>query len=147
MTLPTVTVADADAYFLTTPRNAEWLAIGPNHQVWLNEAQRLLGQLCFDETKDCCGKKITDVWTEVVSELALALQKNPTAITGGVSNKEIQSASLGGLSVTYADSKATTTKVSSKAPLVLQAFPWLVDSLSCWLKISTGTSRILSRCC
>ena len=147
MTLPTVTVADADAYFLTTPRNAEWLAIGPNHQVWLNEAQRLLGQLCFDETKDCCGKKITDVWTEAVSETALALQKNPTAITSGGSSKEIKSASLGGLSVTYADGASTTSKVSSSAPLLLQAFPWLVDLLNCWLKTSTGASRVISRCC
>ena len=146
MTLPTVTVADADAYFLTTPRNAEWAAIA-DHQIWLNEAQRLLGELCFDEDKECCGKKLTDVWTGVVSELALALQKNPTAITGGGSSKEIKSASLGGLSVTYADGASSSTKVSTKAPLVLQAFPWLVDSLSCWLKISTGSSRILSRCC
>lgn len=146
MTLPTVTVADADAYFLTTPRNAEWVAVA-DHQIWLNEAQRLLGQLCFDETKDCCGKKITDVWTEAVSETALALQKNPTAVTGGGSSGDIKKAQLGGLSVEYFEGGSSTSKVSSHAPLVLQAFPWLVDLLGCWLKTSTGASRILSRCC
>ena len=35
MTAPVVAVPDADAYFLTTPRNAEWVAL-TDQQIWLN---------------------------------------------------------------------------------------------------------------
>ena len=52
--LPVVSVANADAYFLTTPREVEWVAVG-DKQVWLNESQKYLGQLCIDQDADCCG--------------------------------------------------------------------------------------------
>ena len=57
MTLPVVTVPDATAYFATTPRNAEWVAL-TDQQIWLNESQRYLGQLCFDQDADCCGRRL-----------------------------------------------------------------------------------------
>mgnify|MGYP000276332581 FL=1 len=147
--LPVVTVPDADAYFLTTPRNAEWLAIGPNHQIWLNESQRYLGQLCFDQNADCCGKTFADAWTGAVSELALALSKNPSAVIGGgvSTSGAVKRNKLGDLEQEFFDPGNAATKVSSSAPLILQAFPWLTDWLGCWLQTPTGSSRILSRCC
>ena len=144
MALPVVSLAQASAYFLNTPRNAEWVAVA-DQQIWLNEAQRLLGALCFDEKADCCGRLFSDAWTEAISELALELQKNPTAATGGSGAAGIKKAQLGGLSVEYFDGAAPSTKVSGNAPLVLQAFPWLTDTLGCWLKTATGSNRILAR--
>jgi hypothetical protein len=144
MALPVVTLAEADAYFLNTPRNAEWVAL-TDQQIWLNEAQRLLGALCFDEKADCCGRTFATAWTEAISELALALSKNPTAATGGSSAAGIKKAQLGGLSVEYFEGAAQSTKVGGNAPLVLQAFPWLTDTLGCWLKTATGSNRILER--
>ena len=76
--LPVVTVPDATAYFATTPRSAEWAAV-ITQQIWLNEANRWLGALCFDQAKDCCGRSFDAAYTEAVSELALALSKSPTA--------------------------------------------------------------------
>ena len=155
MTRPVVTVSDADAYFLTTPRNAEWLATGPNHQVWITEAQRWLNGLCYDETRDCCGRVFADAWVEAVSELALALSKHPDAIiSSSVSSTSskgaIQSQALGDLRVSYYDTKSgqtAATKYGVQSPKVLQAFPWLGDIIGCWLNVATGTSRIISRCC
>jgi hypothetical protein len=144
MALPVVTLAEADSYFLSTPRNAEWVAL-TDQQIWLNEAQRLLGALCFDEKADCCGRTFATAWTEAISELALALQKNPTAITGGTSSGAIKSASLGGLSVTYKDDATASSRYGVQAPLVLQKFSWLGDTLGCWLKAATGSNRILER--
>lgn len=145
--LPVVTVPGADAYFLTTPRNSEWVAL-TDQQVWLSEAQKYLGQLCFDQGADCCGRVFADEWTAAVSELALALSKDPAAVIGGSSSGQvIKSASLGGLSVTYADAQAVKIKYGPNAPKVLQAFPWLGDFLGCWLNVATGSSRIISRCC
>ena len=42
---------------------------------------------------------------------------------------------------------STGSRVSSKAPLILQKCPWLVDALGCWLQTNYGTSRVLKRCC
>ena len=73
--LPVVSVANADAYFLTTPRNADWLAL-TDHQVWLNESLKYLGQLCIDQSADCCGMTFAEAWTATLSEVALALSKD-----------------------------------------------------------------------
>jgi hypothetical protein len=92
---------------------------------------------------------LADAWTEAVSELALALSKDPTALVGGGASNAgaIKSASLGGLSVTYKDEATATSRYGAQAPLVLQRFPWLGDVLGCWLKVSTGSVRVLHRSC
>ena len=153
MTLPVVTVTQAGDYFLKTPRNAEWVVV-TDHQIWLNEAQKYLGQLCFDTERDCCGRLFADEWTAAVSELALALSKNPNAIIGsgataGASGL-VKRQKLGDLEVEYDNFQwqaAVTGKYGPQAPKVLQAFPWLGDFLGCWLNVPTGSARVISRCC
>jgi hypothetical protein len=150
MALPVVTLAEADAYFLNTPRNAEWVAL-TDQQIWLNEAQRLLGALCFDEKADCCGRTFATAWTEAISELALALSANPTAIIGGpgsAPSQLVKRQKLGDLELEYQAPTAgtvTASRYGANAPLVLQRFPWLGDVLSCWLNVPTGSSRIIAR--
>jgi hypothetical protein len=147
MTLPVITAAEATAYFATTPRTAEWTAL-TDQDIQLAEAQRWLGNLCFDQDAECCGRLFADGWLQAVSELALALSKNPTAIMGGgTSGATIKKAQLGGLSVEYFEAGAGDQKVSSSGPAVLQAFPWLVDMLRCWLRTPTGSGRVLHRTC
>ena len=153
MTLPVVTVPDATTYFLTTPRNAEWVAL-TDQQIWLNESQRYLGQLCFDQDADCCGKTFADAWTGTVSEVALALSKDPSAVIGGgaVTSTQgaIKSQKLGDLQQDFYDTKSgqeTTAKYGKNAPMILQKFPWIGDLLGCYMTGSYGSSRILSRCC
>ena len=151
MTLPTITPAMADAYFLTTPRNADWNA-ATDHQIWLNEANRWLGALCFDQTRSCCNRVFADAYTEAVSELALALSQNPTALIGGVAVSSVTGAlkknQLGELSQEFyepKDAAAVATKYGPNAPLVLQRFPALGDVIGCWLNVATGGSRIIAR--
>jgi len=146
VTLPTITPAMADAYFLTTPRNADWNA-AVDHQIWLNEANRWLGALCFDQKKDCCGLSFDAAFTEAVSELALALSKSPTALVGGGSSGQvIKSAQLGSMNVEYFEGGAgSASRYGPNAPLVLQRFPFLGDIVGCWLNVATGNSRIIAR--
>ena len=148
MTLPVVTVAQADAYFLTTPRSAAWAAVA-DQQIQLNEANRWLGALCFDQTRDCCGRVFADAYTEAVSELALALSQNPTALIGGVAAASAGAAKrqkLGDLEIEYFEATAAVaTKYGPNAPLVLQRFPALGDVIGCWLNVATGGSRIIAR--
>lgn len=147
--LPVVTVPDADAYFLTTPRNADWLAIGANHQVWLNESHRFLDALCYDQTKDCCGRNFGTAWVEGVSELALALSKSPNAVIGTVASAtgQVKRQKLGDLEQEFFEGGASSggSRYGTNAPKVLQAFPWLGDILGCWLNVQTGSSRIIAR--
>jgi len=83
MTLPTITDAMANTYFATTPRQAAWAAVLPADQaIALTEAQTWLGQLCWNTTADCCGASFDASYTRAVSELALALNANPTALIG-----------------------------------------------------------------
>ena len=152
--LPVVTVPGADAYFLTTPRNADWLAIPTNHQIWLNESQKYLGQLCLDQSADCCGMTFAEAWTATLSEVALALSKDSTAVIGGgaVTSTQgaIKSQKLGDLQQDFYDTKSgqeTTAKYGKNAPMILQKFPWIGDLLGCYMTGSYGSSRILSRCC
>ena len=145
MALPTVTAADADLYFQNTLRNDAWVAL-TNNDVVLAEAQNWLGQLCFNEDADCCGRSFEEAYVQAVSELALALAQNPSAILGGGSTQTIKSAQLGSMSVTYADGDSGR-RYGHNAPKVLQAFPWLGDILGCWLKIHAGSARVLHREC
>lgn len=154
MTLPAITTALADAYFALTPRNAAWTAV-TDKQIQLSEAQKWLGALCFDQAKDCCGRSFDAAWTEGVSELAFALHQNPTAligggVAGGGATGEVKRQQLGDLSIEYFQARAgeapvQTSRYGPNAPLVLQRFPWLGDILGCWLKVPTGSSRILAR--
>ena len=154
MTAPVVTVPDADAYFLATPRNADWLAIPTNHQLWLNESQKYLRQICVDETADCCGMTFAAAWVSTVSEVALALSKAPSAVIGGgavtSTTGAIKEQKLGDLMQSYYDTKsgqAATVKYGKNAPIILQKFPWISDLFGCYMTGSYGSSRILSRCC
>ena len=151
MTLPIVTPALSDAYFATTPRDADWGAV-TNQQAWLNEANRWLGALCFDQKKDCCGRSFDAAYTEAISELALALSKNPTALVDPTvsysSTGAIKRNQLGDLAQEFYDVKdaaAAATKYGPHSPLVLQRFPWLGDVVGCWLNIAAGNGRIIAR--
>ena len=154
MALPNhVSIADADVYFATTPRDAEWIAIA-DKQVWLNEAYRWLGQLCMDPAKpDCCGMSFDDAWIAANSELALALSKSPNAIIGGVTTTGAQGAikeqKLGDLAQSFYDTKdgqLTSSRFGPNDPKVLQAFPWIADLLDCYLTLSKSSgTRVIAR--
>ena len=150
---PAVSIADADAYFVTTPRNAEWVAV-TDKEVWLNEAYRLLTAICYDPSRDCCGRSFADAWTAANSELALALSKNPNAIIGGggsTASGLVKRQKLGDLEVEYHPPSTTgatmiTSKYGPTDPIVLQQFPFIGDILGCWMTLtkSSGT-RVIAR--
>ncbi|MCE2839700.1 MAG: hypothetical protein LW834_22605 [Cyanobium sp. 49614_E6] len=154
MTLPLITTAMANTYFATTPRQAAWAAVLPADQaIALTEAQTWLGQLCWNTTADCCGASFDASYTRAVSELALALNANPTALIGGAAATSatgpVKRQKLGDLEVEYFDSRgsgstATATAPTAKGPLVLQRFPWLKDIIGCWLT-NTGSSNLIRR--
>ena len=152
MTLPTITRAMADTYFATTPRLAQWNAIVDTEKdISLSEAQTWLKTLCWDEDADCCGNDFNAQFTRAVSELALALHANPTALIGtGVASTgalgAIKRQKLGDLEVEYhAPTSATATASSSggRGPLLLRTFPWLKDIIGCFL--SNPYSSLLYR--
>ena len=145
--------ADIDAYFLTTPRNAEWVAV-TTPDIWLTEAYRLLIGLCYDETRDCCGRDFTEYWTAANGELALALSKAPTSIIGsgggGASaNQLVKRQRLGELEVEYqapSDGTSALGRYGPNDPTVLQKFPWLSDYIGCWMTLtSTSGPRVIAR--
>jgi hypothetical protein len=172
MALPTTRAylsdADADDYFIHSFNHAEWMALPVGQKtIALQEATRLLEGLCYQgercdasqpfqwprkiDGSGCCAAvtcvTLPPQMIQATAELALQLHKNQSAIIGGGSSQQIKSASLGSMSVTYADG-ATNTKVSATAPLVLQRFPWLVDVLGpCLMKTSAGGGRVLHREC
>ena len=153
MTAPVVTVPDATAYFATTPRSAEWTAV-TTQQTWLDESQRYLKQVCVDEKADCCGMTFAQAWTATVSEIALALSKDPSAVIGGgaVTSTQgaIKSQKLGDLQQDFYDVKTgqeVTTKYGKNAPIILRKFPWIGDLFGCYMTGSYGSSRVISRCC
>lgn len=147
MALPTIDQAAADAYFLATARNASWAAVADaDKAIALSEAQAWLGQLCWDQTADCCGLDFTTSYTRAVCELALALHGNPTALIAATPTDRLtKREKLGDLEVEYQDTTAGAVRYGVNAPLVLQRFPWLGDILGCWLNVPTGASRILAR--
>ena len=152
-TLPVVTVPDATAYFATTPRSAEWVAL-TTQQIWLDESQRYLKQLCVDQDADCCGMTFAEAWIATASEAALALSKAPSAVIGGgaVTSTQgaIKSQKLGDLQQDFYDTKSgqeTTAKYGKNAPIILRKFPWIGDLLGCYMTQGYGSSRVISRCC
>jgi acyl-homoserine lactone acylase PvdQ len=154
MTLPLITTAMANTYFATTPREAQWAAItGAEQAISLTEAQTWLGQLCWNTTADCCGNTFDASYTRAVSELALALHSNPTALIGGAAATAalgpVKRQKLDALEVEYFDPRgsgatATATAPTAKGPLVLQRFPWLKDIIGCFLT-NTGSSNLIRR--
>lgn len=154
MTLPLITTAMANTYFATTPREAQWAAItGAEQAISLTEAQTWLGQLCWNTAADCCGNTFDASYTRAVSELALALHSNPTALIGGAAATAalgpVKRQKLDALEVEYFDPRgsgatATATAPTAKGPLVLQRFPWLKEIIGCFLT-NTGSSNLIRR--
>jgi hypothetical protein len=147
-TIPVVTEAQADAYFATTPRNDAWLAITPAtlRPLMLTEAERWLRGLCPNpDAVGCCGDFATQ-WTIAVSELALAIHQSPTAIISGAASAgtvgEVKRVKLGDLEREFFQARegqvVQSGRYGPKAPLVLQAFPWLGDIIGCWLPSTSG---------
>ena len=146
------TTADADAYFTSTPRDPDWQAV-TTKDLYLNDAYRLLSAICYDQTRDCCGRDFGAAWIAANSELALALSKNPNAIIGGggsTASGLVKRQKLGDLEVEYHAPTSGATVVTSKYgpadPIVLQQFPFLGDILGCWMTLtkSSGT-RVIAR--
>lgn len=145
---PPVDPADVDDYFLTSFNGATWALLTPEEKdVALAEATRWLGTLCWQEA-DCCGREFTATYTAATAELALALHQNQklliaagSATTTGL----VRSQSLGELRQEFFSPSEVNGRVSTKAPLVLQRFPWLVDMLGCWITNSWGNSRVINR--
>jgi hypothetical protein len=154
MTLPTITRAMADTYFATTPRLSQWNALTiAEMDTFLTEAQTWLKTLCWDEKADCCGNNFDQQFTRAVSELALALHGNPTALIGGAAATNsgpigpVKRQKLGDLEVEYFDPRSggavTTTGGSTRGPLLLRTFPWLKEMIGCFL--SNPYSSLLYR--
>ena len=150
---PVVLIADADAYFATTPRDAEWTAIA-DKQIWLNEAYRWLAQLCFDTTKGtCCGMTFDQAWIAANSELALALSKSPSAIIGapstGGATGAIKEQKLGDLMQSFydvRDGSVSASRFGPNDPIVLQRFDWIADLLGCFMNLQkTSGTRVIAR--
>ena len=155
MTLPTITSAMAATYFATTPRDAQWIAItAPEQTTSLTEAQTWLGQLCWDQAATCCGNTFDASYTRAVSELALALHGNPTALigTGAATSATgpVKRQKLDALEVEYFDPRgaggatAADSRYGPKSPLLLQKFPWLGEIIGCWLT-HTGSQSLMRR--
>lgn len=151
MTLPIVTSAEVFNYFVDTSRAAAWNAV-TDPDVFVAEANTWLGQLCFDTTKDCCGNDFTASYTRAISELALALSQNPTALIGGAvtaSTGAIKRQKLDVLEVEYFDaassSAGASTATAGKGPTVLRVFPWLRDIIGCWYTGSANRQIRLKR--
>jgi hypothetical protein len=133
-----LTVVDVDAYFTNSLNAAAWDALTPEVQAAaVAEAQRWLGTLCWKQ-EGCCGRDFEAAYLMAVSELALALAQEPTAVVGGAnSGRWTKREKLDVLEVEYgllsqADGVAAP---GSKYPLIIQRFPWLKDILGCWLQI------------
>jgi hypothetical protein len=145
------TVVAADAYFLTSFNGAAWAALTVGQKdLALKEAYRWLDTLCWKK-EDCCGRDFEQAFLAAAAELALALHTNPTAIIGAPSSGttgEVKRVKLGDLEQEFFQARegATSTgRVGSKAPLVLQRFPFLYDMLSCWIHGSWGSSGVIAR--
>jgi hypothetical protein len=156
MTLPTITRAMADTYFATTPRLSQWNALTiAEMDTFLTEAQTWLKTLCWDEKADCCGNNFDQQFTRAVSELALALHGNPTALIGGAAATNsgpigpVKRQKLDALEIEYFEpgggsSAASGSRFGPKAPLVLRTFPWLWDICGCWIK-NSGSNQLAYR--
>ena len=153
MALPVITTVEADAYFATTPRAAAWAAVTGDPDILLTEAQTWLAALCWDEATDCCGNDFTAAYTRAVSELALALSTNPTALIGtsaasGGAVGPVKRQKLDALEIEYFEpggsSSSSSAPGTTKGPLVLRTFPWLRDIIGCWVK-NGGSNQLVYR--
>ena len=151
MALPTVTVTDADVYFSSTPRDGAWQAT-TDKDIWVDEATTWLAALCWDDKATCCGNDFNDAYIRAVSELALALSQNPTALIGGAataSTGAIKRQKLDVLEVEYFDTASSSAGASkvfpATGPTVLRVFPWLRDIIGCWYMGSANRKIRLKR--
>jgi hypothetical protein len=156
MALPIIDRGMADNYFQYTPREPKWTPIDDaTKDLLLNEAQTWLKQLCWDEKATCCDNDFEESYTRAVSELALALNASPDALipsgAASASAGQVKRQKLGDLEIEYqaptAGATVQTGRFGVNAPVVLQKFPWLWDVVGCWLKVQTGSSRVLHREC
>ena len=151
-----LTSGNVDVYFQQSPRSAAWQALTvQEQQVAVDQACRWLNTLCWDTSIDCCDKDFAYAWEMAFSELALWLHQNPTAIisapaAAGQQGTYISKQQLGDLVQEFraypsgATVETVTSRVSPKAPLILQKAPWLVDILGCWLQTNwKGTRRFI----
>jgi hypothetical protein len=151
MALPTVTVTDADVYFSSTPRDGAWQAT-TDKDIWVDEATTWLAALCWDDKATCCGNDFNDAYIRAVSELALALSLNPTALIGGGvastgTTGAVKRQKLGDLEVEYfpvGSGGSSSTPGTTKGPLVLRTFPWLRDIIGCWV-LNSGANQLAYR--
>ena len=137
-----LTVADLDAYFATSPRQAQWNALTTQQKTQsLAEAQRWLGTLCWDPAADCCGRDFQAALLMATAELALALATDPQAVigTGPADGRWTKREKLDVLEVEYGllvdSGGGDAVSGNSDYPLIIQRFPWLKDILGCWLQI------------
>lgn len=155
--IPVVTTAEADAYMATTLRGTAWLAIPPaDRDLLVVEAQRWLAPLCPNpDAEGCCGV-FADRWVAAVGELAMALKLSPGAVISGAASAggpagEVKRQKLGDLEQEFFQARANeaviqTSRYGVKAPLVLQAFPWLGDLIGCWLpSYGGGSGGVINR--
>lgn len=106
---------------------------------------------------DASCKGVTAVCTAIpfpiqqaCAMLALQLHSNPNSIISGgpVSSKgPVKREKLGDLEMEYFDPRAQESgeKISDSAPIVIKAYPWLVDLLNCWLLSSYGVGGTILR--
>jgi len=165
------TLAEANEYFQNSPHLQEW----NNHNDEYKEAALIQATQWLDLlgwAGKCCGTTqrlqwprtdVTCMCREAVCteipfqvkqaefELAFQLVHNPDAICGGVKGGGVKSGAvkrnkLGDLEQEFFEpANGDQSQVSVTGPVVLQAFPWLVDMLGCWLAGGFGNSRILAR--
>lgn len=142
----------ADAYFAATSKNDPWIAIDPaRRQQLLNEAAILLNTICFDQSRDCCGRSFVDYWTMAVCELALTINNDPSGVFGAVQQNvgRIKKQKLGDLEQEFYDAAITGTNDTKRfgphAPMALQRYPWLYDLIGCWITSQLGNTRVIAR--
>lgn len=177
MALPTSTAyiptATADAYFLTTLKNAEWVALTATEKdASLAEATKWLETLCWKG--EACGKTQQFKWPRKIdaddccpaadcsglpvklqhatAELALQLFKNQTSMIGSAvtgPTGAIKRNKLGDLEQEFFSPDVAGSGGGSKygpnSPKVLQVNPWLGDLLGCYMRATYGSSRIIQR--
>ena len=106
------------------------------------------GYTCKGITCTCAA--IPKQIEQATAYLALNLYNDPNAIIPGVPTPTpqrgaVQKQKLGELEQTFFAPSDVGTKVGVSAPIVLQKFPWLIDTLSCWLDGNYGQSGIINR--
>lgn len=106
------------------------------------------GASCKGVTATCAA--IPFPVQQACAMLALQLNDNPNSIIPGVptsSKGPVRREKLGDLEVAYFDPRINEggEKISDSAPIVIKAYPWLVDLLNCWLLTSYGVGGTILR--